>query len=351
MKTKIVYSGISVIALSALMLLQACGSKSEQTTNQENEAVVISAVKAKKMSYTPELKFSGIAKANREASLSTALPGRIESLKVTKGAHVAKGQLVAELSDEMLIQAVVTYETLKTDFERVTRLLAKGSVSQVDFDHLKAKFEAAEARKNLMEKNTRLHAPFAGVIAAVYVEEGENYSLLPSGISGNMQLESGIVKLISYDPLKITISVNEKALAQIHKGQEAELRFDAFPDMIFQGKVNYIGEELSAMTHSAEVELLMKNPDLLVKPGMFAHVSLQQKPEEAVFVPINSVQRQSGTAKDFVYVVSENSARRMEVIKGAMQGDMVSVSGLRGDETVVVSGKNRLTDGTKVQFK
>ncbi len=85
--------------------------------------------------------------------MSTAFPGRIESLKVSRGAHVFKGQLVAELSDEMLIQAVVAYETLKTDYERLTRLLAKGSVSQVDFDHLKAKFEAAEARKKkLMEK-------------------------------------------------------------------------------------------------------------------------------------------------------------------------------------------------------
>lgn len=351
MKTKILHSGISMIALSVLVLLQGCGSQSEKSTNVENEAVVVSAAKAEKMIYTPELQFSGIAKANRDASLSTALPGRIESLKVTKGAHVAKGQLVAELSDELLIQAVVTYETLKTDFERLTRLLAKGSVSQVDFDHLKAKFEAAEARKNLMEKNTRLHAPFAGVIAAVYFEEGENYSLLPSGISSNMELENGIVKLINYDPLKITISVNEKTLVQIHKGQEAELRFDAFPDTVFQGKVNYIGEELSTMTHSAEVELLMKNPDLLVKPGMFAHVSLQQKPMEAIFVPINSVQRQSGTAKDFVYVVRDNSARRMEVEKGAMLGDKVSVSGLRGDETVVVSGKSRLTDGAKVQIK
>ena len=340
-----------MIALSILVLLQACNSKSEKSINIENESVVVSVAKAEKISYTPELQFSGIAKANRDASLSTALPGRIESLKVTKGAHVAKGQLVAELSDEMLIQAVVAYETLRTDFERVTRLLAKGSVSQVDFDHLKAKFEAAEARKQLMEKNTRLHAPFAGVISAIYVEEGENYSLMPSGISGNFQLENGIVKLISYDPLKIAISVNEKVLAKIHKGQEAALRFDAFPDTVFQGKVNYIGEELSTMTHSAEVELLMKNPDLLVKPGMFAHVLLQQKPTEAVFVPINSVQRQSGTAKDFVYVVRDNSARRMEVEKGVMLDDKVSVSGLRGDETVVVSGKSRLTDGIKVQIK
>ncbi len=51
------------------------------------------------------------------------------------------------------------------------------------------------------------------------------------------------------------------------------------------------------MSHSAEVELRMENPDLLIKPGMFAHVSLQQKPEEAVFVPINSVQRQAGRQK------------------------------------------------------
>ncbi|MBZ0243039.1 MAG: efflux RND transporter periplasmic adaptor subunit, partial [Bacteroidales bacterium] len=209
----------------------------------------------------------------------------------------------------------------------------------------------AEARKNLMEKNTRLHAPFAGIIAAVYVEEGENYSLMPSGLSNNMKLETGIVRLISYDPVKITISVNEKLLAQLHKGQEAHLRFDAFPDTVFLGKVNYIGEELSTMSHSAEVELLMENRELLVKPGMFAHVSLLQKPTEAVFVPINSVQRQSGTAKDFVYVLRDNSARRMEVEKGIMLGDKVSITGLRGDETVVVNGKSRLTDGAKVQIK
>lgn len=351
MKTKILQTGIGVIALSFLILLQACDSQPKQTTNTPNETVVVSAAKAEKLIFSPELEFSGIAKANREASLSTALPGRIESLKVSRGAHVFKGQLVAELSDEMLIQAVVAYETLKTDYERLTRLLAKGSVSQVDFDHLKAKFEAAEARKKLMEKNTRLHAPFAGVIAEVYVEEGENYSLMPSGISGNLQLENGIVKLISYNPLKITISVNEKLLPQVYKGQQAALHFDAFPDTIFNAKVSYVAEELASMSHSAEVELQMENPDLLVKPGMFAHVSLRQKPEEAVFVPINSVQRQAGTAKDFVYVVHDNVVKRMAVEKGAMLGDKVSVTGLRGGETVVVNGKSRLTDGAKVQIK
>ncbi len=190
------------------------------------------------------------------------------------------------------------------------------------------------------------------MIAEVYVEEGENYSLMPSGISGNLQLENGIVKLISYNPLKITISVNEKLLPQVYKGQQAALHFDAFPDTIFfNAKVSYVAEELASMSHSAEVELQMENPDLLVKPGMFAHVSLRQKPEEAVFVPINSVQRQAGTAKDFVYVVHDYAVSWVAVEKGAMLGDKVSVTGLRGGETVVVNGKSRLTDGAKVQIK
>ena len=350
MKTKRVNLIGTAITLSIVLLLQGCNEQNEKQASQQDEVQVVSAVKAEKIIYTPELKFSGVAKASRHATLSTALPGRVERLHVRKGDHVEQGQLIAELSDEMLIQAIVAYETLKTDYERLSRLVAKGSVSQVDYDHLKAKFEAAEARKALMDKNTRLVAPFKGIIAEVYIEEGENYSLMPSGLSGAFKLENCIVKLINYNPVKVEIAINEKIFPQLFIGQMAALRFDAFPDTVFSAQVDYISEELSATTHSAKVDLLLENPDLLVKPGMFAQVFLQLNPRETVFVPLQSIYRQAGTANDFVFVIQDDVVHRKRITQAEMVGDRVAVNGLLGDELLVTAGKNLLTDGAKVRI-
>ena len=153
------------------------------------------------------------------------------------------------MSDELLIQAQIEMQTLRKDFERIARLKEKESISVMDYDHVKAKYEASQAKVEMLKKNTSIVAPFSGVITDIMVNEGENYTFVPS-VRNDLKIVGGIVSLKQLNPLKVSISVNEKQLHAVTKGEEVRFVFDAAPDAPVTGKVSYIAPVLSSMTRT-----------------------------------------------------------------------------------------------------
>ena len=124
---------------------------------------------AKEMEYIPVLNFTGTAEANREAALK-AIPGRVEKIHFSKGSYVPEGAVIAEMSDEMLIQAQIELEAIRKDFERISRLKEKESVSVMDYDHMKAKFDVANQSK-YAEEEYLYYRSFRGVLTDITVQE------------------------------------------------------------------------------------------------------------------------------------------------------------------------------------
>ena len=140
-----------LFAVCLVLMTTAC---STQNKSEENEvkAVRVTVAESVETEYHPILNYSGTAEANRKVNLASSLPGRIEKIYYKKGDFVAQGAKIVELSDEMLIQAQVENETIKKDYERLNRLKEKGSISLIDFDHIKAKYEASEAKVKMLKK-------------------------------------------------------------------------------------------------------------------------------------------------------------------------------------------------------
>jgi len=89
-------------------------------------------------------------------------------------------------------------------------------------------------------------------------------------MSADLKIENGIVSLMQLNPLKVKIEVNEKELPLIHKGNEVEVAFDAYPEEKVIGKIHYISPVLSSVTRTSSVEVEIPNTSLKFKPGMFA---------------------------------------------------------------------------------
>jgi len=229
-------------------------------------------------------------------------------------------------------------------------LKEKGSISLIDFDHIKAKYEASEAKVKMLKKNTTITAPFPGILVDIYVEEGENYSFVPS-MSADLKIENGIVSLMQLNPLKVKIEVNEKELPLIHKGNEVEVAFDAYPEEKVIGKIHYISPVLSSVTRTSSVEVEIPNTSLKFKPGMFCRASLELPAEKGVFVPVNAIYRQPGTGEEFVFVVNDdNTVSRISVKRGEMVKDQVHISEIAAGVRVVIDGKSKLDEGTLVEI-
>lgn len=338
----------SIVVLTTLFACNNDGERSEE--KPEKSGVVVTTEQSKEQTYFPWLNYKGVIYATREANLGTTLPGKVEKVHHQKGDFVKEGELLVELSGEMYAQALAEKNTLEKDYQRVSRLREKGSISQQEYDHVKAKYEAAKAKARMMKKNSEVRAPFAGTIVEYLVKEGENFMFSP-GLKPGYSHTSGIVRLMKMDELKVEIDMNEKDIGKVHKGQEAKVVCDAFQNDTIIGKVHDIDPALSTSTHSGKVEVLINNRERKMKPGMYAKVFLKMEETTDVFVPANSVYRQSGTGRHFVYVEKNGKVERIQIEKLYTKREWIAVDGLEADQNVVVHGKNKIKDGDSVTVK
>lgn len=336
------------IPLSLILIFAGCKQSNNTTEDTTDNAVRVTTVKSTELKYHPEKTYSGSSSPLKEANLGTTLPGKVEKIHYEEGEYVTKGTLLVELSAELYAQALAKKNTLEKDFNRIKRLREKGSVTQQKYDHIKAKYEAAKAKARMMKENCEVRAPFSGIIADYLVKEGENFMFSP-GLKPGYSHTSGIVQFMKLSRLKIKIDVNEQDLSQIEKGQTASVRFDAFPDTTFEGRVSHIAPILSTATHSAKVEIAVDNRERKLKPGMFATVNIKMPERKDTFIPLQAIFRQTGTGNNYVFIVNDqNKAIRKPVTQLYTKEKQVAVKGIREDRNVVVHGKNKLKSGDKV---
>ena len=338
-----------ILAFILLFGIISCTNE-EKEKKVEAKKIIISTTQTKLETYTPKLNYIGTAFAIKEANLGAAIPGRVEKIYYKKGQNVKKGDLLVSLSGELLAQAEIENNAIKKDFDRVKRLKEKGSLSQQDFDHVKAKLDASKEKTGMLRKSAEIRAPFSGIIVGYLVKEGENFFFAPN-LSPGYSMTSGIVQLMQLNTLKVKIDVNEKDISKINKGQKAEVVFDAYPNKIFNGLVSNIEPILSTMTRTAKVEINIKNPALIIKPGMYANVSIKLPQEKAIFVPISAILRQAGTGNDYIFTVKNNKVIKNPVKRITTLEEKVAVSGLKINSEIVTLGKNKIHDGSIVTIK
>lgn len=337
------------IPLSLMLFCMGCNQTSDTSKEETKNIIRVTTIQSEKKKYKPVRTYSGTAYAFKEANLGTTLPGKVEKVHYQEGERVSEGNLLVELSAELYAQALAKRNSLEKDFQRVSRLREKGSVTEQKYDHVKAKFEAAKAEARMMKENCEIRAPFSGVVVDYLVKEGENFMFSPS-LKPGYSHTSGIVQLMQLNRLKVKIDVNEKELPDIRVGQSAEVKFDALPDTSFNGRVSHIDPILSTATHTAKVEVTVSNGKRKLKPGMYATVRIQMPDKKNVFVPLNAIFRQSGTGNDYVFVVTnDNRAIRKPVTRISTRGKEVAISGIEEGREVVVHGKNKLKSGDWVK--
>ncbi|HNX38516.1 MAG TPA: efflux RND transporter periplasmic adaptor subunit [Candidatus Cloacimonadota bacterium] len=344
MKLRIEY----IIIGAVLTGLCAC---SRTAAPEKNAAPVsITTVSATDTIYTPEREYSGTIFASQEANLGSVIPGRIEQILIPEGGYVQRGGLVAVMADEMMEQTKVEYLTLKKDLDRITILLSRGTVSQQEYDHLKARFDASEAKYNMMRKNTEIRAPFAGTVVKHLVHVGENYSFLPS-INPGYSMSSGIVSLMQLDPLIVKTEVNEQDLHYLKTGQKAMVTITWDKEEQISGTITRIQPVLSTTTRTSTVEIRIPNPGTKLKPGMFCSVKFELPGMPGVAIPRECLMQSSGTAGRYVFKVEDGIAHKVNVSVKDQDNLHYIVEGLASGDVIAMDGKAKLSDKSRVVLR
>jgi len=134
-------------------------------------------------------------------------------------------------------------------------------------------------------------------------------------------------------------NVPEKDVRFIRKDQKVNVVLAAYPHAIFSGPITYVGDVLDPATRTMRLRVTVPNPDRLLKPEMFAIVSVfATSSPDALSVPLASVQ--DGPGGKMVFVQREDGAFEARTVKlGDEEGDVVRVlEGVKAGEQVVTKG-------------
>lgn len=292
------------------------------------------------------LEFTGVVQAYEEAHIAPAAPVRIQSILVDVGDKVSKGQLLVQMDRTQLFQANVQLENLEKELSRLDTLLKAGAVTQQQYDQMKTQYDIAKSNIDNLSTQTEIRSPLTGVVTGRYYSDGEMFSMTP-GPAG----KPAIVSVFQIRPVKVMISMSERFLPQIEKGQLAQVTTDVFPNREFTGKVNKISPVIDRMSGTFSVEIIIENGEELLKPGMFARVSLNMGTQDVFLVPALAVLKQAGSNERYVFVIDEqNQAIRKTVTLGNKYDDKLEIiAGLEKDQNLVVTGQHNLIDGTVVE--
>lgn len=323
---------------------------------------------------------SGYVVARRKAVVSAKIQGRLAELRVEEGSRVEAGELIARLESSdyeaarlrsraaigraeadleesrrqsRLADRLASEQVLSTDARDAATSRVK--VSEAILEQARADLAFSEAQL----QNTRILAPFTGVVVKKMAEVGESVAPIPPGV--NLSTSSGaVVALADLDTLEVEADVSESNVAKLGPEQPAQVTVEAFPDRSYKAVLRQIIPTADRTKATVQVKVTILDKDADLKPEMSAKVTFTEKekpqgetsapPPRIVTIPRSAVVQRDGRTVSFE--VQGEIVHARALVLGGERGDGVTVKeGLSGGELVVTSPPETLQDGDKVRVK
>jgi RND family efflux transporter MFP subunit len=327
----------------------------------------VGVIQPKRGSTAQEIILPGNIQAFIDAPIYARTNGYLRSWTSDIGAHVKKGQLLAEIEtpevDQQLLQTRADLNTAQANAhlsqitaERFEGLKNTDSVSKQDVDNAEGDYAAKQAivdsaRSNVgrlqdLQSFQKIYAPFDGVITARNTDVGQ---LIDSGSAGGVAKE--LFHIAAIRTLRVYINVPQQYSVAAKPGIVADLSLAQFPGRIFQGKLVRTANAIDLATRTLLVEVDVDNPTGELLPGAFAEVHLKLPTEIPSYIlPVNTlIFRAQGL--QVATVEDGNRAKLVTIVLGRDFGATVEVvSGLTDADRVIVSPPDSLVDGEQVQI-
>jgi RND family efflux transporter MFP subunit len=336
----------------------------------------------------PLLDASGYVTAQREATVSAKIPGKVLVVLIQEGQRVAANQVLARLDDsnaraaedQALAQVgqaqanVRAAEAAVADadvkYQRFRGLSGQGVVADQAIDDARTTLDSARAnlgvqrsvvtvakagleiaRRNL--DDTVVRAPFAGVVTAKSAQPGE----IVAPVAGGGFTRTGICTIVDMDSLEVEVDVAESFINRVRQGMPAVVRLNAYPEWAIPAELITVIPTADRSKATVTVRVGLKARDPRIVPDMGARVtflspqpagSQAQAPEGGVSVPDEAVKTDED-GQTVVFVVAGGRLERRAVRLGPHEGqNQIVIAGLRAGDVVAISDKT-LNDGDKVR--
>ena len=294
-----------------------------------------------KQSVPQQTTYTSSVEAYAKNNIAPQQALRISKINVEIGDFVKAGQILAEMDGLQLQQAELQMKNNETEFQRLKGLYEAGGLSKSDLDAMELSYKVSKTTYQNLLDNTILRSPINGVVSARNYDKGDLYSM-----------GQPIYTVEQIAPVKLLVGISEAEYSKVKKGNEVEISVDAFPGKSFKGTINRIYPTINQLTHTFNVEVIVPNKDYVLRPGMFARVTVRFGANNNVVIPDTAVIKQTGSGERFVYVLNADGTVTYQNVKlGVRNGSEYEVlEGIEDGAKVVVDGQARLRDGIKVRI-
>jgi multidrug efflux pump subunit AcrA (membrane-fusion protein) len=268
----------------------------------------------------------------------------------------------------------------EADAKRYENLVATGDVSKSNYEKFRTQFETAQAQANAAKQQYEAalngarqsyqavitaQASLSGARAQLAIAEKgvedmtirapfDGYvSARPVAVGQYVALTNKIATVVKTAVLKLQLQVPEAQASKVNVGMDVHATVAAYSERGFAGKVTAVNPAVDPGSRSFIVEAKFTNPDLTLRPGMFATGQIfLPGGEEAVFVPKSAVVSDAATNSSQVFAIDHGKARLRVVHVVSGEGGKVRVlAGVSGGETIATNRLGDLYEGCPVEVK
>ena len=264
---------------------------------------------------------AGLRQAESDVAVKQRAVERAEALI----GQQAISQQVLDLRRAEYKNAQAAVDREKATLDRVDEQIHRFGLTDKDLERLGPDTPEANHRAATL---ATIRAPFDGVITAYDVAVGEI-----------VEPERALVTIANLETVWVLADVYEKDLARVPKTADVEIRVDAYPDRVLNGKLTYVSDVIDPKSRSAKVRVVVENPEGTLRLDMFARVSIPTRDQqETVAIPVDAVQQIDGQPAVFIRETATRF-RRQNVQLGLQAGNLIEVkAGLKSGDSIVSAG-------------
>jgi membrane fusion protein, multidrug efflux system len=355
-----------LFALLVLVLtLSFCWKQKEVA--MEQKPLLVKAELPQKGTLAKYFNYKGTVSAWKTANIVPDASGRVGRILKKQGDKVGQGELLATLdmtSLELMQKqaraamavAQTAYQNARLNAERMKKMLENKAISQMQYENTQLALDAADtqqksAKANLdlvdyTAKNAYMKAPFAGIIAAKNMEEGDM-------INPMMGMGQSILTLMDLSTVKITVDAPAEEIERIRIGQKCQVRISSRPGEDFLGEVYSKNLAADPLSKTFKVEIRVENPEMRIKAGVYADIAIEYIRKENIYLlPISALLAgdkevmvdDNGVAHKRAVRIGEKDDSRFELLSGVNPGELVLTEGnydLKDGTTIILSGDKK----------
>lgn len=292
----------------------------------------------------------GKVEAEDNVPVTAKMPGTLTRVLVKNGSYVKKGQLLAQIDDDVMLKGLSELElqlkTAEDIYNRQKSLWDQKIGTEIQFIQAKSNKEAVEQRIATTKEQwqqSKIYAPISGTVDMVMLKVGQ-------AIAPGMPL----CNIINLGDLKIAGQVPEAYAAKVRQGYPVQLYFPDL-DKSVNSKVTYVSKSINPLNRTFAVECsLPASPEYRANMIAVMKIIDYQNPQ-AIVVPVNLIQ--TSEAGEFVLVAEKTGTekqaivRKVDVVQGSNYNGMVEITrGLKAGDWVVSTGFQDVNQGETVGF-